>query len=433
MTTAVLRVGAATSTTVRALHGVNNGPVTYGGLVDVSELYRDAGVPSVRLHDPNWPHAWEVDIHTIFPDFTKDPSREESYEFARTDDYISSVVATGAKVVYRLGESIEHTPRKYYVHPPQDPVKWAQICIGIIRHYNEGWANGFFHTIEHWEIWNEADNPDKGVMWSGSDDEYFDLYAAAARAIKAEFPDLKVGGPACTMINESHTREFLRRCREDNVPLDFFSWHTYADSVDAIMRNAAIVDGWMTEYGFEDVQIHLNEWNYIAAVDTDRPAVETRRFLFTGLKGEAGASFSAGVLCALQDTRVSVANYYDGQPRGWYCGLFDDYGAPLPGYHVFRHFGSMTGLPRVDASFDGWTQGLYALAVLRDDRLEIVMVNPTAERRRSEITGVDPDATLIATGVWDPERTHALESPVIDLPPHSVTVIREQTPADVSH
>ncbi|WJH32527.1 hypothetical protein N6H14_19455 [Paenibacillus sp. CC-CFT747] len=151
---------------IRKLHGVNNGPVCYGSLIDVTAYYKEAGIPLVRIHDPNWPHAWEVDIHTIFPDFDKDPEDPASYDFSRTDEYLQTILDTGAKIVYRLGESIEHTKRKYYVHPPRDYAKWARICVNIIRHYNEGWAGGFRHGIEYWEVWNEPDLDER--MWSGT-------------------------------------------------------------------------------------------------------------------------------------------------------------------------------------------------------------------------------------------------------------------------
>ena len=55
---------------------------------------------------------------------------------------------------YRLGESIEHTRTKRFVHPPGDMEHWAEICLGTIRHYTEGWANGFDFQIPYWEIWN---------------------------------------------------------------------------------------------------------------------------------------------------------------------------------------------------------------------------------------------------------------------------------------
>ena len=63
----------------------------------------------------------------------------------------------GTKPFYRLGQSIEHQTKKYGIYPPKDFKKWAKICEHIIRHYNEGWANGYRMGIEYWEIWNEAD------------------------------------------------------------------------------------------------------------------------------------------------------------------------------------------------------------------------------------------------------------------------------------
>jgi len=174
---------------LKKLHGVNNGPFSFGSLVDVTEHFRNAEFPLVRLHDVNWPHAWEVDIHTIFPDFGRDPEDPASYDFERTDTYIASILETGAKIVYRLGESIEHTKKKYYVHPPADYEKWAKVCVGIIRHYNEGWANGYHYGIQYWEIWNEPDNPDNQVMWTGTPEQYYDLYRVASLAIKRHDPD----------------------------------------------------------------------------------------------------------------------------------------------------------------------------------------------------------------------------------------------------
>ena len=52
----------------------------------------------------------------------------------------------GVEPFYRLGTTIEnsHRIKTYHIYPPKDYQKWAKICEGIIRHYNEGWADGFF-------------------------------------------------------------------------------------------------------------------------------------------------------------------------------------------------------------------------------------------------------------------------------------------------
>jgi xylan 1,4-beta-xylosidase len=151
----ILVDSSQTAGVLRPLHGVNSGPLCAGDTLDLSAYHRQAGFPLVRLHDCHWPNADVVDIHVIFPDFLADPRLPQSYDFRRTDDYLRSILATGAKIVFRLGESIEHTKRKYHVHPPADPDKWADICLGIVRHYNDGWADGFRHDIRYWEIWNE--------------------------------------------------------------------------------------------------------------------------------------------------------------------------------------------------------------------------------------------------------------------------------------
>ena len=50
----------------------------------------------------------------MFPDFRAGPERAESYDFALTDEYLAAVGRTGAEIVDRLGESIEHTTTKRF-------------------------------------------------------------------------------------------------------------------------------------------------------------------------------------------------------------------------------------------------------------------------------------------------------------------------------
>ena len=56
---------------VKALHGVNNSPATYGEPID---SFREAGIPYVRLHDTMGTYGGTVfvDVPNIFPDFSAD-------------------------------------------------------------------------------------------------------------------------------------------------------------------------------------------------------------------------------------------------------------------------------------------------------------------------------------------------------------------------
>jgi hypothetical protein len=406
---------------IKPLHGLNNGPVCYGSLVDVSAYYKELGVPYARLHDPNWPHPREVDIPQVFPNFDADPQDPASYDFGRTDDYIQSIVDTGAGIIYRLGTSIEHTTRKVYIHPPADFAKWAQICIGIIKHYNHGWANGFRHGIEYWEIWNEPDGdpnvpPEKSGMWTGTPEQYFELYKTASTAIKQFDPRVKVGGFAATMVNPAFTKRFMDYCAAEHLPLDFFSWHGYTDQPAVIVANALWVRRLLDEHGYTGTESQFNEWNY-SRFDPDMKGVfrsgneySTRR-LFERSKSEEGASFAAAVLIALQDCKVDEANFYDGAPTS-YWSLFDPYGVPQKNYYAFKAFRELLNTPqRVSVKMDAPAGGLYALAGAEPSRQEVALLvsNFDGASREYELHFDNPPCERGTWRIYRLDEAHNLE------------------------
>ena len=153
-------------------------------MLNVTAEQRALGLPFIRLHDCHWPNPDVVDIHAVFPNPNADAENPSSYDFAQSDDYLQAAAQTGAKLIYRLGESIEHTRVRRFVHPPKDTEHWSKVCLGIIRHYNEGWANGFHMAIPYWEIWNEPNHPN---YWSGPNDglkKYSELLKFAYAAAK---------------------------------------------------------------------------------------------------------------------------------------------------------------------------------------------------------------------------------------------------------
>ncbi|MCU0522701.1 MAG: glycosyl hydrolase [Anaerolineae bacterium] len=353
---------------IKPLQGVNNGPEGYGSLVDVSPAYRDLAVPYVRLHDPNWPHPREVDIPQVFPDFGADPDDPAAYDFRRTDAYLQKIVDAGAQIIYRLGVSIEHTDRKYYTDPPRDFTRWAAICLGIVKHYNYGWADGYRDRVAYWEVWNEADIGD--AMWSGTPEQYFELYETTSKMLKAYDPGIRVGGPATARYERPHPaatflERFLAHCRAHDCPLDFVSWHKYTVDPRVIEAHAHEVRGLLERYGYGGVESHLNEWNYGPANwDIWGPDKElARREAFERQKNEVGAAFVAATLILLQDAGVDVATYYDGQPMALFCGLFDYYGVRQKAFCAMRSFRELLDYPgRVHAELIGDGAGLRCLA-----------------------------------------------------------------------
>lgn len=354
---------------IKILHALNNAPKYTAGNARAKgsfASYKELNVPYARYHDtvfwtaiggPNL-----VDIHSIFKDFSKDENDPASYDFFYTDKYIEGTYAAGAKPFYRLGESIEHGAKKYYVHPPQDFNKWARICEHIISHYTEGWADGFHYDMEYWEIWAEADCKDQS-LWTGTQQEFFDLYEITAKHLKSRFPHLKIGGPALSQTAFSDVTwagEFLEYMSAKNVPIDFFSWHIYADNTDEFIKMSDSVQELLDKNGYSDAENIMDEWNYV------KDWSENFTYSIKQIIGTKGAAFEAAVLCTTQlKTTVDMAMYYDARPSG-FNGLFDYYTSePLKGYYPIKMFSELYDLG-TQVEVINSMKDVYALGAMDD-------------------------------------------------------------------
>ena len=335
---------------IKLMNSVNNGPMSPNPNSSTTNFpaYKAAQFPYARLHDApiNWGWAHTVDITCVFPDFEADVNDPKSYDFELTDVLLSDIQAAGTKVFYRLGQSIEKWSKKYGVIPPKDYKKWARICEHIIRHYTEGWADGFQYDIEYWEIWNEPDlgfkdgrwKKNMSPTWNGSDTDFFKFYETAANHLNKCFPHLKIGGPALCE-NDAWADNFLKYMSEHKVDLDFFSYHLYASGPDKFIAKNDRIKAMLDKYGYSDVEMILDEWNYLSNWTTEwKETMEV-------VTSHKGAAFLASVMSACQDGPVDMLMYYDARPRVSYNGLFDFYkGAPLPQYYALYAWKNLVNL-----------------------------------------------------------------------------------------
>ncbi len=356
---------------IRALNGVNKGPLSANGLIDVTEAQKALRIPTNRLHDCHHPNPDVVDVHAIFPNPEADPAKPESYDFRATDEYLAGVRATGAAIIYRLGESIEHQTVKRHVHPPRDPAKWAEVCAGIVRHYNAGWAAGHHHGIQYWEIWNEPEN--RPVMWTGDDAQFLELYKSTSRRLRAEFPDLKIGGPGfgyygkfdgTTLVPSELFTALLDLCRRDSLPLDFLSWHCYTDNPAELAARAKAVRTLLDARGFTKTESHLNEWNYLPGNSWDvlskTATAETRQRAVEQMAGPPGGTFLTAALVELQDAPLDMANFYHAETGIF--GLLTEVGAPTRNYHAMLAFSRLLETPKRVKATGGLPGKLAVLA-----------------------------------------------------------------------
>ncbi|MCF7817607.1 MAG: hypothetical protein K9M54_06975 [Kiritimatiellales bacterium] len=347
------------------LNGVNGGPrINLGTTFDNSEYFRAFNPPLVRTHDSAYSDLDTCDIHVIFPNFDADETDPKNYRFEKTDLYIKSILDVGARVIFRLGESIEPGTPKYYAHPPADFKKWARICCNIVRHYNMGWANGFEWNIQYWEIWNE---PNNSSCWMGTMEQYCELYREAAVALKQLDPALKVGGPALAgCIGSKHGKQFLEFCRDNKLPLDFASWHGYSSKPDGLMKNIEDGIAALKEYGFENAESHFTEWNY--GLGQSAKTREERRDHFYRMRGGPGAALAASMLAYMQGSELDVACFYSAFGTVFRTGFFDIYGVPSKQFYTFKAFHQLVQCgTRIETSGNNRKTGLGVVAAVNTE------------------------------------------------------------------
>ncbi len=171
------------------------------------------------------------------------------------------------------------------VTPPKDYARWEAFITAFVRHCTERYGAD---EVRSWyfEVWNEPNldgfwmgNPGKKSYeeWSaGARAEYFKLYAATARAVKAVDAAYRVGGPATA--GEGWIDETCAFCAEHKVPLDFISTHSYATMSgyldehgnagtvfspdrDAITSGVKRVRGQVNRSPFAKAELHYTEWS----------------------------------------------------------------------------------------------------------------------------------------------------------------------------
>lgn len=397
---------------IKPMHAVGQPPFT-GGFMSLNfshfKYLTDANIPYSRLHDVGGAFGSNryVDIPNIFRNFDADETNPDNYDFAFTDELLKNMFKYDIKPIFRLGVTIENQAhiKAYHIYPPKDYKKWARICEHIIRHYNEGWADGFEFGIEYWEIWNEPDNgePGQNQMWIGTPEQFYELYDVAAKHLKACFGDsIKIGGYGCSGLyglyyhpekygvnvpkrepDERYVKDtyrvdffngFLEYIKKNGSPIDFFSYHSYAN----VEKTAVIgeyIERRMAECGYAGMELHLNEWNA-----AHKPCT---------VHGTSYASAAnAAMMCRMHNTGTYMLCYYDARiTASTYGGFFAPLTCePVSTYYAFAAFGKLYSLKnQVACDISGDTEGFYSLAAKDGDKKAIYLVNLSENSRKVSI------------------------------------------------
>lgn len=367
---------------VKPMHGMCNGPVSYGA--DLSEAFREIGVPIVRFDATDTAMSrCAVDISRIFKNPDADPSDPDSYDFACTDKYVDAAMYSGAKVIYRLGESLDLLGA-VQMNMMSDIDALSRICVNVIRHYNDGWAQGRHYGIKYFELLNCPEG-------KGDFSKVFEIYKRLANAVKLYDEDIKVGGLSFESFADA--KELLRAAKKNRIPLDFITVDCFSSDPLSVRSDAESLVAFARNQGVGDVEIIVGKWAFvdgdvlngddareIFASDSEKQR-KRKKEIFLSQRSIKGAAFAAANMLSMnQIDGISAACFYDAQPTvSPFCALTDRYGDVEKPFYAFRAFGELyragnAVLCAVESPDDFAHSGIFASAAVSGGGEGYVMI-----------------------------------------------------------
>lgn len=239
------------------------------------------------------------------------PLKEPVYTFTYVDALFDHIVDSGVRPFVELGfmpralATQTETVFWWGAHcsPPKDMGAWTELVSRTITHWVERYG---IEEVRTWrfEVWNEPNLVPH--FWTGTKTEYFELYEATVRAVRAVDAELKVGGPSTSVFvpddryaGETEDREaqhataaatdvdsldwrpvwieeFLQWCHERDLPVDFVTTHLYptdfafggnGESVsinryaDATTDDLQVLQKVIAESAYPQAEVHITEWS----------------------------------------------------------------------------------------------------------------------------------------------------------------------------
>lgn len=224
------------------------------------------------------------------------------YDFSQLDSIVKYMTDYGV---------LPYMSWDYIPYPLQEDGKWNNLDTDVAN-WQEVWEEIYYQYAKHYlelgikigyhEIYNEPDleilkcwgvfDPDnfdgflnwydfcKGALCAPGDGVYPDMYEYGAKGIARAYEEMgmeaTIGGPAFALgeIGVEDWVGFLPRVKSQNLPLDFYSFHTYLDGdtwfrSDEVRAESGgneiekVVQGLGGDSYFLKTAVHINEFSYL--------------------------------------------------------------------------------------------------------------------------------------------------------------------------
>lgn len=208
----------------------------------------------------------ETDVRSISPEYIRidhiydgyNVVRRENgrlvFDFRELDMVVDKIRRVGAVPFLALSYMPPSIAQTDIVSMPSDMDEWSFLVQKTIEHYSG--RREIFNM--YYEVWNEPDLFGKMKVAN-----YMNLYRASALGASRAQNVLafKIGGPATTGLYKNWVDGMLKTAREENLRLDFVSWHRYDTDPERYIKDIAEVESWISEVPeFADIEVIMTEW-----------------------------------------------------------------------------------------------------------------------------------------------------------------------------
>ena len=146
---------------------------------------------------------------------------------------------------------------------------------------------------------------------------------------------------------------------------------------------------WMKEYGYEDAELFLTEWNYWQLKKSGAES-SYEYYNFETRLNIKGAAFVGAVMCAMQDAPVDMLMYYDFRVNvDSFCGFYDPQTrVHMPTYYVFYAWSKLRG-EQCDCTLKGGDGDIYAVASVKDGKTVLMLTRYNGDNNTCNIATVN--------------------------------------------
>jgi len=324
-------------------------------------LQQEFGYRNIRFH---------ASFHDDMAVVQKLPDGEIVYRWTHLDHVYDFLVEAGFDPIVEINPmpaALASGDKTFFwykmnITPPASYAQWEDFLQAYIEHTVERYG---IERVRRWyfEVWNEPNLRDN--FWTGTMEEYYQLYASCARVLKGFDPALRVGGPASA--GSSELLPFLQWCKEHQAPVDFLSYHNYPQGEASVYQSTEesphepgmhfVEDTRQTkidlaEQGYGYLPILMTEWSTLAHGPDWKAVWVGNEHINNLFAGAAVCHLAHGCDDSLDVMSWWVASdvFEEGGPqvepygtRFQYYGMLTVDGVPKSSYHAFKFLNRMRG------------------------------------------------------------------------------------------